>query len=81
VLGKHAAADPVFLGEAHPDAVRFVMSWVVWRPGELAHEIDLGAWYVLEPDLGLALRDPEGLWEELVLPLREAEQLIRVRAE
>jgi putative transcriptional regulator len=67
--------------KAHPDAVRFVMGWVVWRPGELVHEIELGAWYVLEPDRDLALREPEGLWEELVLPLREAEQLIRVRAE
>jgi putative transcriptional regulator len=45
---------------------RFVAGLVAWRPGELENEIQQGAWYVLEPDAGLALRNPEGLWEELV---------------
>jgi putative transcriptional regulator len=50
------------------DAARakFVAGLVAWRPGELDGEIDKGAWYVLEPDAALAMRKPEGLWEELV---------------
>ena len=39
---------------------------MIWRPGELAEEIKRGAWYILEPDAGIAMRKPEGLWEELV---------------
>ena len=39
---------------------------VAGRAGELRAEIELGAWEVLEPDAALALRNPEGLWEELV---------------
>lgn len=52
--------------ETEPGRARFVAGLVAWRAGELRAEIDLGAWEVLEPDAALALRDPEGLWEELV---------------
>ena len=48
------------------DHARFVAGFVAWRPGELRHEIERGAWYVLKPDPALVLRKPEGLWEELV---------------
>ena len=33
---------------------------------QLAAEIKQGAWYVLEPDAESAMREPQGLWEELV---------------
>jgi len=52
--------------ETEPERARFVAGLVAWRPGELAAEIEQGAWFVLEPDAGLAMRNPEGLWEELV---------------
>jgi putative transcriptional regulator len=52
--------------ETHPEDARFVAGLVVWRPGELRREVELGAWHVMESDPGLATREPEGLWEELV---------------
>jgi putative transcriptional regulator len=52
--------------ESEADRARFVAGLTAWRPGELEYEIKQGAWYVLEPDAALALRKPEGLWEELV---------------
>ena len=52
--------------ESEADHARFVAGLVLWRPGELAYEIERGAWYVLEPDAATAMRKPEGLWEELV---------------
>jgi putative transcriptional regulator len=58
------------------DHARFVAGFVAWRPGELRHEIELGAWYVLEADAALALRKPQGLWEELVRNSRRAETAI-----
>jgi putative AlgH/UPF0301 family transcriptional regulator len=52
--------------ESEADHARFVAGLVLWKPGELAAEIEKGAWYVLEPDAETAMRKPEGLWEELV---------------
>ena len=50
-----------------PDHARFVAGVVVWQAGELAAEVKRGLWYVLEPDVHLALDRPsQGLWEELV---------------
>jgi len=67
--GLFAVIDEVTLdriAETDASRARFVAGLVAWRPGKLAAEIEQGAWYVLEPDAGLAMRNPEGLWEELV---------------
>lgn len=63
-----AYEEPVVDGiiESGAQRARFVAGLVAWRPGELEAEIDLGAWIVLDADPELALRKPEGLWEELV---------------
>ena len=53
--------------ETKPDHARFVIGLVVWRPGELARELAGRMWYVLEADASLATREPQGLWEELVV--------------
>jgi putative transcriptional regulator len=52
--------------EKDPTHARFVAGLVAWRSGELEEEIKRGAWYTLAADSGLVLRNPEGLWEELV---------------
>jgi putative transcriptional regulator len=52
--------------EKDPSHARFVAGLVAWRTGELDEEIKRGAWYVLTADSGLVLRNPDGLWEELV---------------
>lgn len=52
--------------ESDPGRARFLAGLVVWRPGELESEIRQGAWHVLDADRQIALRNPEGLWEELV---------------
>ena len=49
-----------------PSHARFVAGLVAWRSGELQEEIKRGAWHVLAADAALVLRNPEGLWEELV---------------
>ena len=62
--------------ESESDHARFVAGLVAWRPGELAYEIEQGAWYVLEPNAALAMGKPEGLWEELVRRSRVAKNAI-----
>jgi putative transcriptional regulator len=67
--GLYAAFDEPIVDRiiaSGADHARFVAGLVVWRAGELADEVKQGAWFVLEPDAALAMRKPEGLWEELV---------------
>jgi putative transcriptional regulator len=51
--------------ETEADHARFVVGLVVWRPGELQREVEKGAWHVLDLDPRVAMREPQGLWEEL----------------
>jgi putative transcriptional regulator len=56
--------DRIIEGES--DRARFVAGVVIWRPGELRSEVDLGAWHLLDAEASVVRRSPEGLWEELV---------------
>ena len=48
------------------EALRFMKGFVAWRPGELKHELGLGAWHVIGADPELVFRTPtDGLSEEL----------------
>lgn len=72
--GLHAVFDGRTVDrliDTNPDGARFFIGVVVWRPGELDYEVTHGAWYVLEADASLALRDPKGLWETLVARSRK----------
>lgn len=67
--GLFAAIDAATVDriiESESDHARFVVGLVIWRAGELRYEVTQGAWYVLDADPTLAVRKPEGLWEELV---------------
>ena len=77
--GLYLAFDVAVLDriiETEPARARFVAGLVAWREGELAAEIEAGAWYVLKPDAALVMRDPDGLWEELVRRSQLAENAI-----
>jgi putative transcriptional regulator len=53
--------------EQDGNSARFVVGLVLWRPGELAHEIRSGVWFVREPDAKLLFgKSSDGLWEELI---------------
>jgi len=57
--------------EQTPNAARYYVGYVAWRPGELRQEVDNGLWYVLDADPDLVFRkDPGRLWQDL---LRRAE--------
>ena len=68
--GLFAAFDAALVDDiirSDSGRAKFVAGLVAWRQGELAAEVKAGAWYVLEADAGVAMRKPEGLWEELLL--------------
>lgn len=59
-----ATVDGIISREAKH--ARIVAGFVAWHEGELKNEIEQGAWFVLPPEPSLLLRQPQGLWEELV---------------
>jgi putative transcriptional regulator len=77
LFAVHDAAVVDQIIEAHPHDARFLAGLVVWRPGELKREIDIGAWQLMDADPRLALRDPQGLWEELVQRSERPRNLLR----
>jgi putative transcriptional regulator len=69
-----AVLDSIIEKDSHH--ARFMAGLVAWQAGELRAEIEAGAWYVLKPDAALVMREPEGLWEELVRRSQLAEKAI-----
>jgi putative transcriptional regulator len=65
--------------EANPDNARFLAGLVIWRPGELRRELDMGAWQTMDADPQVAVRDPQGLWEDLVQRSARPRNLLRTR--
>jgi len=61
----HESAVIEELIESEPASARLVAGLVVWQPGELRQEMKQGAWFTLAPDAAVALRNPQGLWDEL----------------
>ena len=62
--------------ETTPNAARYFVGYVGWRPGELKSEIDRGLWSVTGADVDVIFRkDTEGLWDELL------QQSRRIRAD
>jgi putative transcriptional regulator len=53
---------------AQPGArLRIYGGFAAWAPGQLQHELDEEAWYVLPAEASLLFRETtDGLWEELV---------------
>lgn len=51
--------------ESEPASARLVAGLVVWQSGELRQEMKQGAWFALSPDASIAMRNPQGLWDEL----------------
>ena len=77
LFAAHEAATVDRIIEANPEDARFMAGLVVWRPGELRREIEIGAWQVRDADPALARRDPKGLWEALVQPSERSRNLLR----
>jgi putative transcriptional regulator len=79
IPGLFAAFDEAVIDHiirSQPGQAKFVAGLVAWQPGELDKEVEKGAWYVVEPDAALAMRKPDGLWEELVQRLQNKDNTI-----
>jgi len=74
VTASAQAVDRII--EQTPNAARYFVGFVGWRPGELAKEIEAGYWYVTDADAALVFnRDTGAMWEDLVKRLGPAHEL------
>ena len=74
VTASAQAVDRII--EQTPNAARYFVGFVGWRPGELANEIEKGYWYVTEADAALVFsKDTGAMWEDLVKRLGPAHEL------
>ncbi|MGQ0651991.1 MAG: YqgE/AlgH family protein [Betaproteobacteria bacterium] len=68
VTGEAVSVDRII--EQRPNEARFFVGFVGWQAGELAMEIQKGAWFVDSPDAAQLMRKDTGsMWEELARKL------------
>jgi putative transcriptional regulator len=65
VIAQAKSIDKII--EQTPNAARYYVGFVAWRPGELQQELDRGFWFVqpAQPDL-MFREDVAKMWEELL---------------
>ena len=53
--------------KAEPGVFHVFLGYAGWGPGQLEHEVDLGAWHILPPDAASVFdSDPESVWPRLI---------------
>jgi putative transcriptional regulator len=68
VTGEAVSVDRII--EQRPNEARYFVGFVGWQPGELAQEIQKGAWFTDSPDgAQIMRRDTMNMWEELARKL------------
>jgi putative transcriptional regulator len=68
VTGEAVSVDRII--EQRPNEARFFVGFVGWQAGELAMEIQKGAWFVDSPEAAHLMRKDTGnMWEELARKL------------
>ncbi len=71
LLEKTLAARP------QPDSFHVFVGYAGWGPGQLEHEVSLGAWHVMSADSALVFHtDPDSIWPRLI---KRTEQQIALR--
>jgi putative transcriptional regulator len=53
--------------KTEPGVFHVFLGYAGWGPGQLEHEVDLGAWHILPPDAASVFdADPDSVWPRLI---------------
>jgi|SRR5580704_256532 putative AlgH/UPF0301 family transcriptional regulator len=53
--------------KAEPGVFHVFLGYAGWGPGQLEHEVDLGAWHIIPPDAASVFdADPDSVWPRLI---------------
>jgi putative transcriptional regulator len=59
--------EKTFADKAEPGVFHVFLGYAGWGPGQLEHEVDLGAWHILPADAASVFdADPESVWPRLI---------------
>jgi putative AlgH/UPF0301 family transcriptional regulator len=66
LTGKASNIDRII--ERTPNDARYFVGFVLWKPGELADEVERGFWLIRRPDASLLFdKDTSSMWARLIL--------------
>jgi putative transcriptional regulator len=59
--------EKILADKAEPGLFHVFLGYAGWGPGQLEHEVDLGAWHILPADAASVFdADPESVWPRLI---------------
>ena len=67
VISSKELLQKTLASPAGPNAFHAYLGYAGWEPGQLEHEVELGAWHIMPADAGEVFHsDPESVWLRLV---------------
>jgi putative transcriptional regulator len=67
VISSKELLQKTLASPAGPNAFHAYLGYAGWEPGQLEHEVELGAWHIVPADAGEVFHsDPESVWPRLV---------------
>jgi putative transcriptional regulator len=67
LVSSKALLEKTLGDKAEPGVFHVYLGYAGWGPGQLEHEVELGAWHILPPDAASVFdSDPETVWPRLI---------------
>jgi putative transcriptional regulator len=67
LISSKALLEKTLVDKAEPSVFHVYLGYAGWGPGQLEHEVELGAWHIMPPDAASVFdSDPETVWPRLI---------------
>ena len=67
LVSSKALLEKTLAEKADPSVFHVCLGYAGWGPGQLEHEVELGAWHIVPPDAASVFdEDPESVWPRLI---------------
>jgi len=67
LISSKELLEKTLASSAGPDAFHAFLGYAGWEPGQLEHEVELGAWHIVPADAAEVFHsDPDSVWPRLI---------------
>jgi putative AlgH/UPF0301 family transcriptional regulator len=67
LVSSKALLEKTLAEKADPSVFHVYLGYAGWGPGQLEHEVELGAWHIMPPDAASVFDDdPDSVWPRLI---------------
>jgi putative AlgH/UPF0301 family transcriptional regulator len=67
LVSKKTVFEQIISARPDPSAFRVYLGYAGWTPGQLRMEVQLGAWFIFQPDAKTIFdSDPDSLWPQMI---------------